>query len=38
MVDLFPNYLILNAYDCVYEDVILRFGFDADVKLLNTCG
>ena len=36
MVDLFPNYLVLYAHDCLEEDVVLRLGFDADVKLLNT--
>ena len=36
MVDLFPNYLVLYAHDCLEEDIVLRLGFDADVKLLNT--
>ncbi len=37
IVDLFPDDLILNTHDGLYEDVILRLGFYADVKLLNTC-
>lgn len=37
IVDLFPYYLVLNAHDCVEEDVIFRLGFDAHVKLLDTC-
>jgi hypothetical protein len=36
IIHLFSYYLILNAHDCVEEDVVLCFCFNADIQLLNT--
>ena len=38
LVGLFANDLVLDADNCGEEDVILCFGLDAYVQLLDSCG
>ena len=38
LVYFLPNDLILDTHYSCEEHIVLRLGFDADIKLLNTWG